>query len=209
MQTIKKYFPNLTQLQTMQFEQLDQLYNHWNAAINVISRKDIQNLYPNHVLHSLALAEFLGPLETGTTLMDIGTGGGFPGIPLAIVYPQCRFHLIDRIGKKLRVASEVAKEIGLKNVTFQHGDVGECREKFNYVVSRAVMPLYDLVRLVTKNISQRDGGNTYANGVVVLKGGDLTEESKGIRFPVIEYNINELFAEPQFETKKVVYVPIK
>ncbi|WP_300966041.1 16S rRNA (guanine(527)-N(7))-methyltransferase RsmG [uncultured Muribaculum sp.] len=209
MQTIKKYFPNLTQLQTMQFEQLDQLYNHWNAAINVISRKDIQNLYPNHVLHSLALAEFLGPLETGTTLMDIGTGGGFPGIPLAIVYPQCRFHLIDRIGKKLRVASEVAKEIGLKNVTFQHGDVGECREKFNYVVSRAVMPLNDLVRLVTKNISQRDGGNTYANGVVVLKGGDLTEESKGIRFPVIEYNINELFAEPQFETKKVVYVPIK
>lgn len=209
MQTIKKYFPNLTQLQTMQFEQLDQLYNHWNAAINVISRKDIRNLYPNHVLHSLALAEFLGPLETGTTLMDIGTGGGFPGIPLAIVYPQCRFHLIDRIGKKLRVASEVAKEIGLKNVTFQHGDVGECREKFNYVVSRAVMPLNDLVRLVTKNISPRDGGNTYANGVVVLKGGDLTEESKGIRFPVIEYNINELFAEPQFETKKVVYVPIK
>lgn len=209
MQTIKKYFPNLTQLQTMQFEQLDQLYNHWNAVINVISRKDIQNLYPNHVLHSLALAEFRGPLETGTTLMDIGTGGGFPGIPLAIVYPQCCFHLIDRIGKKLRVASEVAKEIGLKNVTFQHGDVGECREKFNYVVSRAVMPLNDLVRLVTKNISQRDGGNTYANGVVVLKGGDLTEESKGIRFPVIEYNINELFAEPQFETKKVVYVPIK
>lgn len=209
MQTIKKYFPNLTQLQTMQFEQLEQLYNHWNAAINVISRKDIQNLYPNHVLHSLALAEFLGPLETGTTLMDIGTGGGFPGIPLAIVYPQCRFHLIDRIGKKLRVASEVAKEIGLKNVTFQHGDVGECREKFNYVVSRAVMPLNDLIRLVTKNVSPRDAGNTYANGVVVLKGGDLTEESKGIRFPVIEYNINELFAEPQFETKKVVYVPIK
>ncbi|MDE5656487.1 MAG: 16S rRNA (guanine(527)-N(7))-methyltransferase RsmG [Muribaculaceae bacterium] len=209
MQTIKKYFPNLTQLQTMQFEQLEQLYNHWNAAINVISRKDIQNLYPNHVLHSLALAEFLGPLETGTTLMDIGTGGGFPGIPLAIVYPQCHFHLIDRIGKKLRVASEVAKEIGLKNVTFQHGDVGECREKFNYVVSRAVMPLNDLIRLVTKNVSPRDAGNTYANGVVVLKGGDLTEESKGIRFPVIEYNINELFAEPQFETKKVVYVPIK
>lgn len=209
MQTIKKYFPNLTQLQTMQFEQLEQLYNHWNAAINVISRKDIQNLYPNHVLHSLALAEFLGPLETGTTLMDIGTGGGFPGIPLAIVYPQCRFHLIDRIGKKLRVASEVAKEIGLKNVTFQHGDVGECREKFNYVVSRAVMPLNDLIRLVTKNVSPRDAGNTYANGVVVLKGGDLTEESRGIRFPVIEYNINELFAEPQFETKKVVYVPIK
>ncbi len=209
MQTIKKYFPNLTQLQIMQFEQLNQLYNHWNAAINVISRKDIQNLYPNHVLHSLALAEFLGPLETATTLMDIGTGGGFPGIPLAIVYPQCRFHLIDRIGKKLRVASEVAKEIGLKNVTFQHGDVGECREKFNYVVSRAVMPLNNLIRLVAKNISQRDAGNTYANGAVVLKGGDLTEESKGICFPVIEYNINELFAEPQFETKKVVYVPIK
>lgn len=209
MQSIKKYFPNLTQLQIMQFEQLEHLYNHWNAAINVISRKDICNLYPNHVLHSLAIAEFLGPLESGTSLMDIGTGGGFPGIPLAIVYPQCRFHLVDRIGKKLRVASEVAKEIGLKNVTFQHGDVGECHQRFNYVVSRAVMPLNDLVKLITRNISRTDASNTYANGLVVLKGGDLTEESKGIRFPVIEYQVKEFFNEPQFDTKKIVYVPIK
>lgn len=207
MQTITKYFPGLSSLQTVQFEQLGQLYEHWNAAINVISRKDIHNLYPNHVLHSLAIAEFLGPLEPGTTLMDLGTGGGFPGIPLAIVYPQCKFHLIDRIGKKLRVASEIAKEIGLSNVTFQHGDAGECREKFNYVVSRAVMPLNDLVRIICRNISGKDAGNTYANGLVVLKGGDLSEESKGIRYPVIEYNINEFFSEPQFDTKKVVYVP--
>ncbi|MDE5929576.1 MAG: 16S rRNA (guanine(527)-N(7))-methyltransferase RsmG [Muribaculaceae bacterium] len=207
MQTIKKYFPNLTQLQIMQFEQLGPLYTHWNSAINVISRKDIQNLYPNHVLHSLAIAEFLGPLETDTRIMDIGTGGGFPGIPLAIVYPQCRFHLIDRIGKKLRVASEIAAEIGLKNVTFQHGDAGECHEKFNYVVSRAVMPLNELVRIISRNVSPERAGNTYANGLVVLKGGDLSEESKGIRQPVIEYNVNEFFSEPQFDTKKVVYVP--
>lgn len=207
MQIIKKYFSNLTPLQNMQFEQLEQLYTQWNAAINVISRKDIQNLYPNHVLHSLAIAEFLGPLEPGTTIMDLGTGGGFPGIPLAIVYPECHFHLIDRIGKKLKVASEVAKEIGLKNVSFQHGDSGECHERFNYVVSRAVMPLNDLVKIISKNISTQSAGNTYANGLVALKGGDLTEESKGIRQPVIEYNVNEFFDEPQFDTKKIVYVP--
>lgn len=209
MQSIKKYFPNLTQLQYMQFVQLEQLYNKWNEAINVISRKDIQNLYPNHVLHSLVIAEFLGPLEAGTSLLDVGTGGGFPGIPLAIAYPQCRLHLVDRIGKKLKVASEIAREIGLNNVTFQHGDIGECHQKFNYVVSRAVMPLNELVKLTVKNIGRSDNCNTYANGVVVLKGGDLTEESKGIRFPVIEYNVNEFMSEPQFETKKLVYIPIK
>lgn len=209
MQSIKKYFPNLTRLQYMQFVQLEQLYNKWNEAINVISRKDIQNLYPNHVLHSLVIAEFLGPLEAGTSLLDVGTGGGFPGIPLAIAYPQCRLHLVDRIGKKLKVASEIAREIGLNNVTFQHGDIGECHQKYNYVVSRAVMPLNELVKLTVKNIGRSDNCNTYANGVVVLKGGDLTEESKGIRFPVIEYNVNEFMSEPQFETKKLVYIPIK
>lgn len=209
MQSIKKYFSNLTQLQYMQFVQLEQLYNKWNEAINVISRRDIQNLYPNHVLHSLVIAEFLGPLEAGTSLLDVGTGGGFPGIPLAIVYPQCRLHLVDRIGKKLKVASEIAREIGLNNVTFQHGDIGECHQKYNYVVSRAVMPLNELVKLTVKNIGRNDNCNTYANGLVVLKGGDLTEESKGIRFPVIEYNVNEFMSEPQFETKKLVYIPIK
>ena len=207
MQSITKYF-NLSERQKEQFETLGTLYPEWNEKINVISRKDIDNLYVNHILHSLSIAKFINPVD-GTRILDMGTGGGFPGIPLAVMFPKCHFHLIDRIGKKLRVASEVAKEIGLKNVTFQHGDVGECREKFNYVVSRAVMPLNNLIRLVAKNISPRDAGNTYANGAVVLKGGDLTEESKGICFPVIEYNINELFAEPQFETKKVVYVPIK
>lgn len=209
MQAIKKYFPNLTRLQITQLEQLEYLYNKWNEAINVISRKDIQNLYPNHVLHSLAIAQFLGPLEPGTTLLDVGTGGGFPGIPLAIVYPQCRLHLVDRIGKKLKVASDIAHETGLNNVTFQHGDIGECHQKYNYVVSRAVMPLNELVKLTVKNISRNDNGNIYANGLVVLKGGDLTEESKGIRLPVIEYSVTEFIAEPQFETKKLIYIPVK
>lgn len=207
MQLIQKYFSVLTQTQTAQYSQLGQLYRQWNAAINVISRKDIDNLYTNHILHSLAIAEFLGPLEPGTTFMDIGTGGGFPGIPLAIFYPECRFHLIDRIAKKLKVASEIATAIGLRNVTFQHGDSGECHERFNYVVSRGVMPLNDLVKTVGRNISTAPSANTYANGLIALKGGDLSGETKGIRQPVIEYPINEFFNESFFGTKKIVYIP--
>ena len=150
---ILKYFPELTAGQIDQFNTMGELYPEWNEKINVISRKDIDNLYVNHILHSLAIAKFLGPLEAGTTFMDLGTGGGFPGIPLAVMYPDCRFHLIDRIAKKLRVAADVAEKIGLKNVTFRHGDVGECHDRFNYVVSRAVMPLDKLVKLVVRNIS--------------------------------------------------------
>ncbi len=152
---IIKHFPELTKQQIEQFALMGELYPEWNAKINVISRKDIDNLYPNHILHSLVLARFFGELVPGTTMMDLGTGGGFPGIPLAVIYPQCNFHLIDRIGKKLKVAADIADRLGLKNVTFQHGDVGECHEKFDYVVSRAVMPLDKLVKLVAHNISPR------------------------------------------------------
>jgi len=204
---IKKYFPELSEQQVAQFSALDALYRDWNARINVISRKDIDNLYLNHVLHSLSIARFLGELKEGTTIMDIGTGGGFPGIPLAIIYPQCRFHLIDRIGKKIRVASDVASAIGLENVTFQHGDVGECHRKFDYVVSRAVMPLNDLWRLVARNLTSGPvKGNRYTPGLICLKGGDLVEESRGIKAGIYDYPVSEFVPDEHFSDKMVVYV---
>lgn len=209
METIQKYFDSLSDEQRRQFAALGDLYADWNAKINVISRKDIDNLYLKHVLHSLAIARFWGELEAGTTVLDMGTGGGFPGIPLAIAYPDCRFHLIDRIGKKIRVATEISRAIGLKNVTFQHGDIGECRERYDYVVSRAVMALDALVPLIVKNITQQTRpSNRYDNGLVCLKGGDIEAESKDIRYPVIEYPVNEFFNEEFFDTKKLVYVAI-
>lgn len=209
MDTITKYFPGLSEKQCEQFAALDSLYRYWNERINVVSRKDIDNLYVKHVLHSLAIAAFLGEVKDGTAFLDLGTGGGFPGIPLAIFYPDCRFHLIDRIGKKIKVATEVARNIGLGNVTFQHGDIGECRTRFNYVVSRAVMPLNALTPLVTKNITPGNPlDNRYTDGIICLKGGDLEPESQGIRFPIIEYPVGEFFSEEFFETKKLVYLPV-
>lgn len=190
-----------------QFRLLGDLYADWNTKINVISRKDIDNLYAHHVLHSLSIAAFLGELRDGTTFLDMGTGGGFPGIPLAIAYPRCQFHLIDRIGKKLRVAQAVTQAVGLTNVTFQHGDIGECHQRFDYVVSRAVMRLDTLVPLIRKNINP-DSHNRYANGLICLKGGDLEEESASVRFPVIDYPIGEFYNHPYFETKSLVYVPM-
>lgn len=206
MDCILKYFSDLSDIQINQFKQLGVLYPEWNEKINVISRKDIENLYPNHILHSLAIAKFLNPVE-GTSFLDMGTGGGFPGIPLAIMYPNCGFHLIDRIGKKIKVASSIAQEIGLTNVTFQHGDIAECRLKYDFVVSRAVMRLDSLVPLVQKNIA-KNGHNRYQNGLICLKGGDLDDEFAGVKYPVINYLINEFFNEPYFETKKIVYVPM-
>lgn len=206
---IDKYFGDaITARQREQFEALGELYSDWNARINVISRKDIDNLYEHHVLHSLAIAKFLGDLKAGTTFLDMGTGGGFPGIPLAIYYPECHFHLIDRIAKKIHVAEEIAKAIGLRNVTFQHGDIGECRSRFDYVVSRAVMRLDGLVPLIRKNISAKSV-NHYANGLVCLKGGDIADEAENVAYPVIEYPICEFFNEEFFSTKKLVYVPIE
>ena len=207
---IKKYFPELNPSQLEQFEIMGRLYPEWNEKINVVSRKDIENIFPSHILHSLAIARFLGPLAEGTTFMDLGTGGGFPGLPLAVVYPQCRFHLIDRVAKKLRVAEDIAQKAGISNITIQHGDSGECHERFNYVVSRAVMPLNELVRISVRNIAVRSQAtNRYSNGIICLKGGNLEEESEGIKFPVLEFPLNEFFSEPFFETKKLVYIPVK
>ena len=168
MEEIIRYFPELTQTQRERFAALGTLYSDWNAKINVISRKDIDNLYVHHVLHSLAIAKFMTP-ASGSRLLDMGCGGGFPGIPLAIMWPDCHFHLIDRIGKKLRVAQAVADVIGLTNVSIQHGDIGECREKFDFVVSRAVMTLDQLVPLVAKNIAHNDR-STLPDGLICLKG---------------------------------------
>ncbi|MDE6300746.1 MAG: 16S rRNA (guanine(527)-N(7))-methyltransferase RsmG [Muribaculaceae bacterium] len=210
LELLTHYFPELTDRQKEQFSIMGTLYPEWNEKINVISRKDIDNLFPNHILHSLAIARFLGDVAPGTSFMDLGTGGGFPGIPLAVMYPSCRFHLIDRIAKKLRVAEDVARAAGLDNVTFQHGDSGECHEKFDYVVSRAVMPLDKLVKLIVRNISPvTPSANRYSNGLVCLKGGDLADESAAVNFPVIEFPLSEFFVEPFFDTKKLVYVPIK
>lgn len=206
---ISRYFPELSERQLSQFDALGTLYPDWNAKINVISRKDIDNLYTNHILHSLALGRFFGKLEYGTTFLDMGTGGGFPGIPLAILYPGCSFHLIDRIGKKLLVAESIAREIGLTNVTFQHGDIGECHSRYDYVVSRAVMPLDKLVKLTARNVYKKaTRKNLYKPGIVCLKGGDISAECAGVNYPVVEFPLGEFFHEDFFDTKKIVYVPI-
>lgn len=201
---IEKYFPGLSGKQREQFEKLGPLYADWNSKINVISRKDIDNLYTNHILHSLAIAKFLQPAP-GTTFLDMGTGGGFPGIPLAIMYPECRFHLIDRIGKKIKVAQAIAEAIGLTNVTFQHGDIGECRQKFDYVVSRAVMRLDELLPLIKKNVGgkQRNG---VPNGLICLKGGDISDELRAARADELVDELRNYFDEEYFATKKLVYV---
>jgi len=201
---IFKYFPSLSERQKTQFSQLGELYTEWNEKINVISRKDIDNLYTHHVLHSLSIGKFLAPKD-GTSFLDIGTGGGFPGIPLAILFPRCHFHLIDRIGKKINVAQAIAASIKLDNVTFQHGDIGECHEKYDFVVSRAVMRLDELLPLVRKNVSKQQH-NGVPNGLICLKGGDIGDEiRKTPANPYIE-SIADYFSEPFFETKKLVYV---
>lgn len=204
--SILKYFPEITPTQIDQFSKMGKLYPEWNAKINVISRKDIDNLYMNHILHSLSIAKFFTPVD-GTTFLDMGTGGGFPGIPLATMFPNCQFHLIDRIGKKIKVAMSIAEEIGLKNVTFQHGDIGECRKKYDFVVSRAVMRLDELLPLIRKNIS-KENKNKYQNGLICLKGGVLDDEMAAVNYPVIDFPITEFFNEPFFETKKIIYVPM-
>lgn len=203
---IKKYFPLITEGQTAQFEQIGLLYKEWNEKINVISRKDIDNLYEHHILHSLSIAKFITP-EAGTTFLDMGTGGGFPGIPLAIMWPNCQFHLIDRIGKKITVAKSIAEKIGLKNVTFQHGDIGECRQKYDYVVSRAVMTLDKLIPLIRKNISGKSI-NKFPNGLICLKGGDLTEEIRAAKHHVIDVPLSDYFVEEFFTTKNLIYAEL-
>ena len=200
---ISEYF-SLTERQAEQFAQLDALYRDWNSKINVISRKDIDNLYDHHVLHSLAIAKLL-PFQPGTTIMDVGTGGGFPGIPLAILFPECQFLLIDSIGKKIKVATEVANTLGLTNVVCKQERAEEEKQKFDFVVSRAVMPLPDLVKLVRKNISNKHR-NAVPNGLVVLKGGDLKEELRPFKEAEVT-PCNTWFNNSWFATKYVIYLP--
>ena len=206
MEYILKYFPELTATQREQIAQLEVLYPEWNAKINVISRKDIDNLEVNHILHSLGLVKFV-KFTPGTRVMDLGTGGGFPAIPLAIYYPEVTFHLVDRIGKKLRVAQDIAERIGLQNVTFQHGDVKEVKGKFDFVVSRAVMDLGDMVPLVRRLIDNEDR-NAVPNGLLCLKGGDLTAEVARFKNQVLIDELSSYFKEEFFKTKKILYLPL-
>lgn len=206
MDIILKYFPDLTDKQKEQFQALYDLYTDWNTKINVISRKDIENLYEHHVLHSLGIAKMIH-FRPGTRIMDLGTGGGFPGIPLAILFPECRFHLVDSIGKKIKVVTEVATAIGLENVTLRHCRAEEEKGQFDFVVSRAVMPLENLVKIIRKNIT-KEQKNAYPNGLICLKGGELQHEAMPVKNQTEMYNLSDWFDEEFFETKKVVYVSL-
>ena len=206
MQIIDKYFPNLSQRQKEQFNNLDTLYREWNAKINVISRKDIDNLYEHHVLHSMAIARIVR-FKPSTSILDFGTGGGFPGIPLAILFPECRFRLIDGTGKKVNVAAEIAKAIGLENVEAIHQRGEEEKGKFDFIVSRAVMPMPDLVKIVSKNISRKQH-NPIANGILALKGGNLSAELKPYHKIVEVTPISQFFDEEWFREKSVIYLPM-
>lgn len=206
MDIILKYFPDITEEQKKQFAALYDLYTEWNAKINVISRKDIENLYEHHVLHSLGIARVI-QFRGGSRIMDLGTGGGFPGIPLAILFPEVHFHLVDSIGKKVRVATEVATAIGLKNVTFRHARAEEEKQTFDFVVSRAVMPLADLIKIIKKNISVKQQ-NALPNGLICLKGGELEHEAMPFKHKTVMHNLSDEFEEEFFKTKKVVYVTV-
>ena len=206
MEIITKYFKELSEQQQRQFAMLDELYRDWNAKINVISRKDIDNLYEHHVLHSLAIAKALH-FKPGTHILDFGTGGGFPGIPLAILFPECQFKLIDGTGKKIRVAQEVSTAIGLTNCQPEHLRGEDEKGKYDFVVSRAVMPLLDLVRIVRKNISKTQR-NAVGNGIFCLKGGELQQELQPFRKIVEVTPISTWFSEEWFQTKNVIYLPL-
>ena len=199
MELILKYFPDLTEEQKRQFAALYDLYTDWNSKINVISRKDIENLYEHHVLHSLGIAKVIR-FKPGTKVMDLGTGGGFPGIPLAILFPEVQFHLVDSIGKKVRVATEIAGSIGLKYVTTRHARAEEEKQLFDFVVSRAVMPLTDLLKIIRKNISPKQQ-NALPNGLICLKGGELERETMPEKNKSTMRNLKVFFGEEFFETK--------
>ncbi|MBQ9669171.1 MAG: 16S rRNA (guanine(527)-N(7))-methyltransferase RsmG [Prevotella sp.] len=206
MQLIEKYFPMLTEQQHQQLEALDALYREWNEKINVISRKDIDNLYLHHVLHSMAIGRFVN-FRPGTEVLDFGTGGGFPGIPLAILFPECRFTLIDGTGKKIRVAQEVCHAIGLDNCTPVHRRGEDERGHYDFVVSRAVMPLPDLVKIVRKNISKTQR-NAIGNGIICLKGGDVQAETQPFRRIAEVSEVSQWFSEEWFKEKRCIYVPL-
>ena len=205
MDLITKYFPHLTEEQRSQFAELDPLYREWNAKINVISRKDIDALYEHHVLHSLGIAQMIR-FKPGTKILDFGTGGGFPGVPLAILFPECAFLLVDSIGKKVKVAGAVAESLGLKNVRVLHGRGEEIKEQFDFVVSRAVMQLQELVGF-TKQLVHGTQRNGMPNGLICLKGGELQAELRPFKRIVEVQELYPTFEEEYFKTKKVVYLP--
>lgn len=206
MERIIHYFPNLTAEQKEQLEALDALYHEWNAKINVISRKDIDNLYLHHVLHSLGIAMVIR-FKDNTRIMDLGTGGGFPGIPLAIMFPLCHFHLVDSIGKKIRVCQEIVSALGLKNVSTEWTRAEQIKEKFHFVVSRAVMPQKELVKLVRRNIATEQF-NALPNGLICLKGGELAKELLTLKGNTLITSLSDYFQEDYFATKKVVYTSL-
>ncbi|MDD7257601.1 MAG: 16S rRNA (guanine(527)-N(7))-methyltransferase RsmG [Prevotellaceae bacterium] len=206
MDIILKYFPELSEKQKIQFAALSDLYRDWNEKINVISRKDIENLYEHHVLHSLAIAKAF-KLKDGTDVLDFGTGGGFPGIPLAIMFPKCRFKLIDGTGKKIKVAQEVAQAIGLENCQLEHLRGENEKGHYHFIVSRAVMPLPDLVKIMGKNISKKQI-NAHPNGMITLKGGDIAEEVKTFRRIVEMTPVSNWFEEEWFKEKQLVFLPV-
>lgn len=203
---ITTYFPSITSVQLRQFEQLQRLYEHWNAQINVISRKDIELLYERHVLHSLGIAKVI-QFKPNTSLMDVGCGGGFPGIPMAILFPESSFYLVDSIGKKIKVVNEVAAALGLKNVRAEHKRAEEVNEKFEFIISRAVTEFPAFYKWVHNKISKKQF-NALPNGILYLKGGDLEEEFKDFKKRVLFYDLKDYFKEEFFETKKVVYLPL-
>ena len=206
MEIICRYYPALSKLQIRQFAALYDLYMDWNAKINVISRKDIDNLYEHHVLHSLGIAKFLR-FKPSSRVLDVGTGGGFPGIPLAILFPDTSFLLIDSIGKKIKVAQAVIDSIGLTNVKTKHCRIEEEPATFDFVVSRAVMPLPDLVKSIRKNIS-KENLNAIPNGLICLKGGELHQETTSFSKQMISVELSDYFTEPYFKTKKIIYLPL-
>jgi len=203
---ITHYFQHLTPEQVIQFEKMAPVYREWNEKINVISRKDIDSLYEKHVLHALAIAKII-TFRPGTKILDVGTGGGFPGIPLAILFPESQFTLIDSIGKKIKVVQAVSEELGLKNVTALHTRVQDIKEEFDFVISRAVTAFPDFVEMVKKNIARRPQ-NSRPNGIIYLKGGDFRDEISYFKNAVEVSEISGFFSEPYFETKKVIYLPI-
>ncbi|MGE0089373.1 MAG: 16S rRNA (guanine(527)-N(7))-methyltransferase RsmG [Bacteroidales bacterium] len=206
MEVIEKYFSNLSNTQKSQLSQLQNLYSDWNNKINVISRKDIDKLYERHVLHSLSIAKIIS-FKKNTTILDVGTGGGFPGIPLAIMFPDCRFHLVDSIGKKITVVKEVSKALNLKNITTEHTRVEQLTTNYDFIISRAVTSFPEFYKWVKPKIS-KNSFNELKNGIIYLKGGDLNEELQDFITKVKIFRIADIFNEEFFETKKIVYLPI-
>ncbi len=207
MELLTKYFPDLSSLQINRFEELGSLYREWNEKINVISRKDIDELYVRHVLHSLAIAKIIR-FKPGTNLLDVGTGGGFPGIPLAILFPDSNFTLIDAIGKKIMVVQEVASHLNLANVKAQKNRVQEIKLRYDFIISRAVTAFPKFVSMVRKNVSP-NSGNALPNGIIYLKGGDFEDEISAFKASAEIFDLSKIFEEPFFETKKVIYLPLR